>query len=126
LPRPIEGDFISLHFLFTAGRFNREIRFDPQTYFFGDEVVVSLRAYSSGYEIFHPHVILGWHCYDRASRVPHWQDHRDWHQVHQRSLVRIGRLFRGAHRGRYGIGSRRTVREYEDRILRSLVEGASG
>lgn len=122
LRAPISADFVSLHFLFAAGTFNHEVRFDPDIYFFGDEVVTSLRAYSHGYELFHPHIVLGWHCFDRASRVPHWQDHAQWRAQHERSLAIMQRMFRGTYRGGFGLGGRRGVTEYEDHILLKLAK----
>lgn len=121
LDAPIPADFLSLHFILADGRFNHDVPFDPQIYFFGDEVLTSLRAYAVGYELFHPHRILGWHAYDRSSRVPHWADHQDWTERHRRSLDRM----RGIYRSRRSIpgaptGSR-TVADFEDHINLSLV-----
>ena len=122
LRRPITADFISLHFLFTTGDFNREVPFDPEIYFFGDEVLTGLRAFTSGYDLFHPHTIVGWHCYKRTTRVAHWNDHASWHERHRFSLAKLRRLFQGRHRGDFGLGSHRTLRDYEDHIMTKLVE----
>ncbi len=122
LKAPIPADFISLHFLFTDGGFNRDVPFDPHTYFVGDEVAMSVRAYTNGFELFHPHTVLGWHCYDRASRVTHWDDHAEWRDQNHRSLARLRRLFTGRLTGRYGAGSRRTVGSYERYLQLNLVE----
>jgi hypothetical protein len=122
LRQPIEADFISLHFLFTAGEFNREVPFDPEIYFFGDEVLTSLRAFTSGYDLFHPHRIIGWHCYERTTRVAHWNDHETWYQRHRFSLNKLRKLFQGRHKGTYGLGRTRTLRQYEDHIMMKLVE----
>lgn len=123
LSKPVEADFASLHFLFTIGAFNREVQFDPRIYFFGDEVVTSLRAYTHGYDLFHPHIVLGWHSFDRSSRVPHWNDHCNWHIQHGQSLRIMRRMFKGQHLGKFGAGRKRTVQEYEDHILLKLAEG---
>jgi Glycosyltransferase (GlcNAc) len=122
LTRPVPADFASLHFLFAPGAFNEEIRFDPEIYFFGDEVVTSVRAYTHGYDLFHPHVVLGWHSFDRASRVPHWKDHDGWRSQHDRSLEIMRRLFRGTYQGPFGVGPSRSVREYEEHVLLTLAE----
>jgi hypothetical protein len=119
LEAPIPADFVSLHFLFTAGRFNAEVPADPGIYFFGDEVAMGLRAFTWGYELLHPHRVLGWHAYDRTSRVPHWDDHDDWHERHRASLDRLRRLFRG---DGGGLGPVRSLGEYEERIMLDLVE----
>jgi hypothetical protein len=122
LEEPIPADFVCLHFLFADGAFNRDIPFDPNLYFVGDEVSISIRAFTHGYDLFHPHIILGWHCYDRDSRVTHWHDHKNWHVHHKRSMNRLRRLFSNKLSGRFGIGDCRTVRDFEDRILLGLVE----
>jgi hypothetical protein len=119
---PVEADFLSLHFIFAAGALNEDLRFDPAIYFFGDEVVTSARAFTHGYNFFHPHRIIGWHAYDRASRVPHWDDHADWHERHSRALALMRRLLTGTYKGPYGLGKERSLAEYEDRILMHLCE----
>lgn len=122
LSQPVEADFVSLHFLFAAGTFNREVPLDPQVYFFGDEVVTSVRAYTAGYDLFHPHRVLGWHSYDRSARVPHWEDHAQWFEQHQQSLAHIRQVFVGHIHGSYGLGDRRGIDQYEERIMTRLVE----
>jgi hypothetical protein len=122
LKTPIPADFVSLHFVFTDGGFNRDVRFDPHTYFVGDEVATSVRAYTSGFDLYHPHLVLGWHCYDRSSRVPHWNDHAEWREQNAQSLARLRRLFLGRLRGPYGTGRHRSVKMYEERLQLSLVE----
>jgi hypothetical protein len=121
LRAPVEADFASLHFLFADGAFNDEVRFDPDIYFFGDEVLTGLRAFTSGYDLFHPHIVLGWHSYDRNTRVPHWDDHSLWYRQHQRSLVKLRAIFSGSWEGTYGLGSVRTVSEYEDHTATDLI-----
>ncbi|ART68821.1 hypothetical protein BTO20_09665 [Mycobacterium dioxanotrophicus] len=122
LTEPVVADFVSLHFIFTAGEFNRDIRFSPRIYFFGDEVVTSVRAYTHGYDLYHPHRILGWHCFDRAGRVPHWNDHPDWHQQHERSLSVMRRFFAGDYIDDVLVlGTERTVAEFENHTLTPLV-----
>jgi hypothetical protein len=122
LQEPVPADFVSLHLLFTAGRFNIDVPLDPDIYFFGDEVLTSLRAFTAGYDLYHPNVVVGWHSYDRGARRPHWQDHADWHQRHLRSLARMRRIYAGTYRGPYGPGRRRTVSAYERRLIVPLVD----
>ena len=121
LDQPKPAHFVSLHFLFTAGQFNREITFDPAIYFFGDEVVTSLRAYTAGYDLFHPHRLLGWHAYDRRTRTPHWADHQTWTEQERISAERIRALYRGQLTGHYGLGTARSISQYETYIFRKLI-----
>ena len=123
LSAPVPAQFISLHFLFAEGTFNEVLEFDPSIYFFADEVAISLRAYTMGYELFHPHRILGWHLYDRtATRFPHWNDHPEWRQQNEYSYSRLKDLFRGNDKGRFGVGRERTVASYEKYIGMKLIE----
>jgi hypothetical protein len=123
LQSPVPAQFISLHFLFAEGNFNEVLEFDPSIYFFADEVAISLRAYTMGYDLFHPHRILGWHLYDRtATRVTHWEDHPEWRQQNEYSYHQLTDLFRGNKKGRFGIGRERTVAGYEEYIGMKLIE----
>lgn len=120
---PVPAHFVSLHFLFTEGVFNEVLEFDPAIYFFADEVAIALRAYTMGYDLFHPHKVLGWHLYERAAtRVPHWKDHPEWRQQNEHSYIRLTGLFRGNEKGRFGIGRERTVAGYEKYIGMKLIE----
>jgi Glycosyltransferase (GlcNAc) len=118
---PIEADFLSLHFIFARGDLNRDLPLDPEVYFFGDEVLLSARAYTAGYDLFHPHAIIGWHCFERATRVGHWADHQGWRERHQRSLRKIRAVLEGRYQGRHGLGTRRTLEQYEERIHCKLI-----
>ena len=121
---PIAGEFVSLHCLFASGDFNRDVPFDPHCYFFGDEVGVSLRAFTHGYDVYHPHEVVGWHCYERAYRVTHWEDHSNWEASEAASLRRLRRLLSGRPLQDYGRGDRRGLQEFEDRLLLKLCEAA--
>ena len=123
LTAPISAHFVSLHFLFTAGTFNDEVEFDPSIYFFADEVAIALRAFTLGYDLFHPHRILGWHLYDRvATRIPHWKDHPEWRRQLEFSYAELTDLFRGHKKGRFGVGLERTIGKYEAHIGMPLID----
>jgi len=121
LDRPVPADFLSLHFVLADGRFNRDVPFDPEIYFFGDEVMTSLRAFAAGYRLFHPHRVVGWHAYDRSSRVPHWADHADWDERNRRSLARMGRIYRSRTPIPGAAPGSPTVADFEEHINLSLV-----
>lgn len=132
LNSPLPARYVSLHLLFTAGSFNEHVPFDPEVYFFADEVAVALRAYTHGYDPFHPHVVPGWHLYDRQTRGTHWADHPDWQKRNQVSVDRLRQLFAGTMRDEYGLGTRRTISDYESYAQVTLLadgvtvnEGAS-
>jgi len=113
LKKPVIADFLSLHFLFADGKFNREVLFDPDTYYTGDEASISLRAFTHGYDFFHPHCIMGWHEYNRKNRTPHWDDHPEWFRQDIDSLLKLESMYSGRMKGRMGIGAQRSLKEYE-------------
>src|SRR5262249_32615177 len=73
--RLLRARFLSAHFLFTIGRFVEEVPYDPQLYFIGEEITLSIRSFTNGYDLFHPPQIIIWHEYTRNYRRKHWDDH---------------------------------------------------
>ena len=78
LTKPIKGDFFSGHFAFSHGNFCKEIPYDDTLYFIGEEINISLRSYTHGYEIYYPHILIAWHEYTRSYRVKQWDDDTEW------------------------------------------------
>jgi len=120
LRAPIPAAFLSLHFMLAEGGFHREIRMDPEIYFFGDEVFTGLRAYTHGYDLYHPHKILGWHLYDRVTRVTHWDDHENWRRAESLSFEKMHAIV-SRQVGTSLLGSLRSVGDYEEHIGTQLV-----
>lgn len=121
-PEPVHGVFVSLHFLFAEGSLNADIQLDPDIYYLRDEVVTSVQAFTWGYDVYHPHRVIGWHCYDRRSRVPHWVERSDWYLNQDATLYKMRRHFTdqsSAPAGYYGIA--RTVRDFERLAMIPLV-----
>jgi len=121
LTSPIAAGYVSLHLLFAEGSFNEKVPFDPRIYFFADEIAIAVRAYTYGYDLFHPHLVLGWHLYERRTRTTHWADHPDWEARNQASLRRLRQLFAGALTGEYALGPVRTISEYESHAQVTLL-----
>jgi hypothetical protein len=122
LRAPVPAAYASLHFLFAEGSLHREILFDPEIYFFGDEVFTGLRAFTHGYDLYHPHRILGWHLYDRATRTPHWDDHAEWRLAESLSFEKMRAILSGKVHSHGLFASVRSVRAYEKHIGTSLIE----
>jgi Glycosyltransferase (GlcNAc) len=116
--RPHRARFVSAHLLVAPGRFVRDVPYDPELYFHGEEITLSVRAFTHGYDLFEPSRVMLWHEYTRADRRKHWDDHRGdrgpaWHDRDAASLARVRRLFEGSDVGRFGLGTERTLKEYE-------------
>lgn len=115
---PIPARFLSGHFLFTLGQWCREVPYDPDLYFHGEEPSLSARSYTHGYDLFHPHKIVIWHQYGREGRPKHWDDHKALKvQLDAISKARVRALFRMEDSpidfGPFGFGTVRTLADYE-------------
>ncbi len=119
--RPVRSRFLSAHFLFARGGFVSEVPYDPDLYFIGEEITLAVRAFTHGYELFHPSVPIVWHEYTREGRAKHWDDHGvdngvllDWGRRDIASREKIRDFLTAPHVGRFGCGTARTFTEYEN------------
>ena len=129
LSAPIPARFYSAHFAFGPGSFCEEVQHDPEYYFHGEEISIAVRAFTHGYDLFHPHRVVVWHEYTRKNRSKHWDDHsvqklkgtdnKPWHVMNTESHLRNRKLFemdglvKDIDFGKYDFGTVRTVRDYE-------------
>jgi hypothetical protein len=110
LTRPIPAKFYSGHFTFTSGDFARDVQHDPELYFTGEEMSITVRAYTYGYDLFHPHIVIAWHEYTRKNRVKQWDDDKEWYKKDIHSKNHYLQIFKKF--DKYGLGTQRTVQEY--------------
>ena len=117
LRRPVRARFVSGHFFFTLGQHCEEYKYDPNLYFAGDEISLSIRSFTLGYDLFHPHRLLVWHEYTRKDRIKHWGDHRNWRQLDIASKRRVRKMLREEDNDcdltDYDLGEVRGHRDYE-------------
>ena len=119
LKEPVTARFYSAHFAFTVGQFSTEVQHDPEFYFHGEEISIAARAYTHGYDLFHPHKTLIWHEYTRKGRTKQWDDDKDWVNKNNVSHSKNRKLFSmdgevsDIDFGVYGFGTERTLKEYE-------------
>lgn len=128
LDAPIPARFVSGHYFFTIGKHCEEYRYDPNIYFAGDEISLSIRSYTLGYDLFHPHKTVVWHEYTRKNRVKHWDDFNEknknegsidstWSEIDQAGKKRLRQMLgeedNGLDLGEYGLGTVRSHRDYE-------------
>lgn len=119
---PLRARFLSAHFLFACGQFVDSVPYDPELYFIGEEISLTVRAYTHGFNLFHPGVAILWHEYSRAYRSHHhWTDHlrsngvsQDWHEWDRLSRQKVERLLTRPWIGGDGCGNRRTLSDYEN------------
>ena len=134
-PKP--GRFYSAHFAFTLGEFAVEVQHDPNYYFHGEEISIAVRSFTHGYDIFHPHKVIAWHEYTRVGRTKQWDDDTTWvdrnNKSHKRNRELLGVDGETANYdfGKYGFGTERTLKEWEqmmgirfkDRAIQSHIKG---
>ena len=118
LNEPVTARFYSAHFAFTLGEFCEEVQHDPEYYFHGEEISIAARAYTWGYDLFHPHRVVIWHEYTRRGRTKQWDDDKEWVNKNNTSHLKNRRLFgmdgeKMVDMGKYGFGKVRKLRDYE-------------
>ena len=119
MTEPVPARFYSAHFAFTLGKFSEEVQHDPEFYFHGEEMSIAVRAYTHGYDLFHPHKVVIWHEYTRKGRIKQWDVDRDWVNKNNSSHKKNRKLFEmdgevnDVDCGKYGFGTERTLRDYE-------------
>lgn len=91
--KPLLGRFYSAHFAFTVGQFCKEVTHDPNYYFHGEEISIAARAYTHGYDIYHPHKVVCWHEYTRKGRSKQWDDDPVWGNRNNECHLRNRKLF---------------------------------
>jgi hypothetical protein len=128
LTKPIPARFVSGHFFFTYGIHCEEYKYDPNIYFAGDEISLSIRSYTLGYDLYHPHKTVVWHEYTREGRTKHWTDFNSenvkngtvekvWWDMDSDSKRRLRHMLQEENNnidlGIYGLGNVRSHRDYE-------------
>jgi len=112
--RAVYGFHLGACFIFCDGNFVREVPYDDAVFFGGEEPILSLRAWTHGYDIFHIGELRTWHCW-----------HKPYGGVVQRDLENgLGQVYMDQAReyieklvsrqvsGPYGLGNQRTVEQY--------------
>jgi len=87
---PVPARFYSAHFCFTLGQFSKEVQHDPEYYFHGEEISIAVRAFTHGYDLFHPHIPVVWHEYTRKGRTKQWDDDKSWVEKTTIHILKIG------------------------------------
>jgi len=126
LTKPIPARFVSGHFFFTYGIHCEEYKYDPLLYFAGDEISLSIRSFTLGYDLFHPHYTVVWHEYTREGRIKHWDDfqqknadkiEKTFGELDDVSKRRLRQMLQeednGTDIGEYGLGTVRSHKDYE-------------
>jgi glycosyltransferase involved in cell wall biosynthesis len=118
-PKPTA--FVAAGFLFGSSAWIREVPYDPDLYFHGEETTLAVRLWTSGWDFFGPTDAIIWHQYSKIVRSLHWEDNRQWHEIEAVSLARMRHLLgmdpepsdTPVDLTGFGLGSVRTLEQYQ-------------
>jgi hypothetical protein len=121
--RPMPTAAVAGAFIFGSSRILSDVPADPEIYFNGEEPSLAARLWTAGFDLFSPQVTLLYHYYLRKDGARHWNDavSRETQILTERTLRRLRLLLEPAAfapeevaaLGRYGLGTRRSLAEYE-------------
>ncbi len=116
--KPGRTRFVNGNFAFSRGIWNVEVPQDPGQYYWGEELNVTIRSYTWGYDFFLPTEVVAWHMqHNDGPPRRHWEQGED--VVERRNREAFARLeqllssYESPLPGPYGFGRVRTLRDYE-------------
>lgn len=111
--RSVRGVYIAAGFIFGLGQINITVPYDPDLYFYGEELSMTLRYFTHGYNIYHPNIIITYHYYSRAENPKHWSDHKNWSNHQLNGIKKVMSMIKGSSISKYGLGKTRSIKDYE-------------
>lgn len=107
-------------FVFTDGDIVKEVPYDPEISFFGEEICFSARAWTRGWDIFSPTENLVYHYYGRNGEKKIWKDVSSrkiqWSEIEEISTQKQKKVLCGIEQGVYGLGNTRRIEQYEELV----------
>ena len=122
--KTISCEVLKRTFRLWTNEWAKTIKHDPNIFFAGEELNLTIRSFTHGYDLFHPHRIVIWHATMREERsgMLVWDDQHKrgeglWWKGNDIARARIRKLL-GVEDNEhdltgYELGTVRTVRDYE-------------
>jgi hypothetical protein len=126
VPKTIEKNYnkpqlwylMSGHFIFTYGKWVKQVPYDDLIYFDGEEDLLSVRSWTNGWDIYYPHVYIASHFYTRKNYKRHCEVDKEWWKLNEVAINRMKMILdiipSDVNFGVYGIGKIRSLKQYED------------
>jgi len=114
---PYKAIHVAAGFIFGLGKFIKDVPYDPEFYFEGEETGLAIRLYTHGYNLYHPHKLVLWHYYGRKDQPKHWSDHTKWGDLQIVAKERLNCLLQRNQKfylGKYGLGTVRTLEDFQN------------
>jgi len=115
--KPYKAIHVAAGFIFGSGSIIKDVPYDPELYFEGEETSLAIRLYTHGYNLYHPHKLILWHYYGRKDQPKHWSDFKDWAKLNSIAKKRLNCLLKRSNEldlGKYGLGARRTLEDFQN------------
>lgn len=107
-------------FVFTLGNITKEVPYDQEISFFGEEICFAMRAWTRGWDIYSPSATIVHHFYHRGNYKKIWKDRNirklSWKEIEQISKDKQKRVLSGIEKGIFGAGNYRHLKAYEKLI----------
>jgi hypothetical protein len=104
-------------FIFSDSQLIKEVPYDPDISFFGEEICFAMRAWTRGWDIYSPSKIVVYHFYFRGEYKKIWKDKNirkiSWAEIEEKSKEKQKRVLCGIEYGIYGAGSDRSLEDFE-------------
>ena len=123
MTEPAPSRFLSGHFCFADNHWAKTVLHDQDIFFSGEELNLTVRSYTHGYDMFHPHKLVIWHATMREERsgMLVWDDQSkrgdDWWTQQNVARAKIRQLLRTEDNGfdltGFDLGTERTLHDYE-------------
>ena len=114
---PEESNTVLAGFIFAPGKIIKEIPYDPEISFFGEELCFAARAWTNGWNIYSPKEFILYHFYGRNGYKKVWKDNSvrpiSWADIENASENKQKNVLCRIEQGIYGLGSIRNIEDYE-------------
>ena len=114
---PEESNTVLAGFIFADGYIVKDIPYDPEISFFGEELCFAMRAWTRGWDIYSPKEFILYHFYGRNGYKKIWKDHNvriiSWEEIESKSAEKQKNVLCGFEQGIMGAGNIRSLKEYE-------------
>lgn len=114
---PLPTAMVAAGLLFGPAEWLQHVPYDPELYFYGEEISLALRLWTHGFNFYNPDRLLIFHLYKTSGNgsPTHWADHSSWSEYNARSLARVKALTHGHHvEAPFGLGTVRTLQEWQE------------
>jgi len=105
-------------FIFSESSLIKEVPYDPDISFFGEELCFAMRAWTRGWDIYSPSENIVNHFYTRGGYSKIWKDKNirkvSWKELEQSSKEKQKMVLCGIEKGIYGAGNVRSLKEFEE------------